>query len=106
MKKEKEPETKSFSSALKSDMLPMMLQLAVPLYVTQLKEKGGPDEDDTKKAQKWSSEVGARGDILLFGGGKKGECAEMFNGTALAIAVLSFAKGGVTTFGQHWESQV
>ena len=90
----------------KSKLLPNMLQMAVPLYVMRLKEKHGPDKDDMKKAQDWSSVMGERGDILLCGGGKKGECAEMFNGTAFAIAVLSFCQGGVEVFGQHWESHL
>ncbi|MEK6609189.1 MAG: hypothetical protein AABZ30_16140 [Myxococcota bacterium] len=41
----------------------------------------------------------------MFGGGKPGEVADLFNRTAKAIAVLSFAPGGVTVFGQHWEAQ-
>jgi hypothetical protein len=105
-KKEKKPEAKSFSTALKNDLLPTMLQMAVPLYVIQLKDRGGPDKDDMKHAQEWSDKIGERGDILLHGGGKKGECADMFNGLARAVAVLSFCPGGVETFGQHWESKI
>jgi len=102
----KKTEGKSFAGALKNDLLPTMLQMAVPLYIMRLKEKGGPDKDDMKKAQEWSDVLGERGDILLCGGGKKGECADMFNGTAHAVAVLSFCPGGVETFGQHWESKI
>lgn len=83
-----------------------MLQLAVPLYVERLKEKGGPDTEDFKESQELSSVLGERGDILLFGGGKKGECADMFNKTAKAIAVLSFVPGGISLFGSHFESRV
>lgn len=83
-----------------------MLRVAVPLYVARLKEKGGPDKDDMAKAQRWSDTIGERGDILLCGGGKNGECAELFNGTAHAAAVLSFCPGGVEAFGMRWESKV
>ena len=85
-----------------------MMGMAVPLHIARLKEKGGPDAADMEKAQGLSDVLGERGDILLFGGGKKGkkgEVADMFNGTAAAIAVLAFVPGGVTLFGQHWEAE-
>ena len=43
-------------------------------------------------------------DILLCGGGKPGECADLFNRTAHAIAVLAFVPGGVTIFGATFEA--
>jgi hypothetical protein len=33
------------------------------------------------------------------------EVAEIFNGLARALAVLSFVPGGVTLFGSHWETK-
>ena len=57
-----------------------------------------------QKAQETSQILGERGDILLFGGGKKGECAEIFNRTAHAIAVLAFVPGGVEIFGSRFEA--
>lgn len=98
MKKEK--------SIDRTGLLPEMLAIAVPLYIQQLVEKGGPTGDDFKEANKLSAVLGERGDVLLFGGGKKGEAAEMFNGVARAIACLSFVAGGVTLFGNHWESKL
>jgi hypothetical protein len=56
-----------------------------------------------------SAVLGERGDVLLFGAGKKGkkgEVAEIFNGLARALAVLSFFPGGVTLFGSHWETKI
>jgi hypothetical protein len=91
-----------------NDSLGIMLGVAVPLYIAKMKEKGGPDDADRKKAQETSSILGERGDILLFGSGKKGkkgECAEMFNRTAESLAVLAFCPGGVGLFGQHWEAE-
>ena len=82
-----------------------MLSVAVPLHIAQLKEKGGPTAEDYKQAQETSNILGERGDILLFGGGKKGECADLFNRTAKSIAILSYASGGVDIFGQHFEAK-
>lgn len=86
-----------------ADSLPYMMALAVPLHIILLKQKGGPQPDDYKKAQETSDMLGERGDVLLCGGGKKGECADLFNRMAHAVAVLAFVPGGVTVFGGHWE---
>ena len=82
-----------------------MMALAVPLYIAKLKAKGGPDAEDYKRATEFSSVLGERGDILLFGGGKKGECADMFDKCAFSVSVLSFCPGGVTVFGSHFEAK-
>jgi hypothetical protein len=89
-----------------SNNLSIALSAAVPLHIVELKAKGGPDAADLKKAQELSQILGERGDILLFGGGKKGEAADMFNSTAHALAVLSFLPGGVKLFGGHWETKI
>jgi len=82
-----------------------MMQVAVPLYMAKLSEKGGPTPEDMEEAQMTSSVLGERGDVLLFGGGKKGECADLFNKTARAIAVLAFCPGGVEVFGTRFEAK-
>lgn len=84
------------------NLLAMALSTAVPLRMMAMAEKGGPDAEDRKKAQKASDLLGEKGDKLLFGG-KKGEAAELFNLLAHAITVLSFCPGGVTTFGQNFD---
>ena len=88
-----------------SDHLSIALSAAVPLHIAELKAKGGPDAADLKKAQELSQILGERGDILLFGGGKKGEAADQFNRVAMALAVLAYCPGGVTLFGGHWEAK-
>ena len=88
---------------MSNNNLTTMMQAAVPLHVLQLKDKGGPDAADMAKAKESSDMLGERGDVLLFGGGKKGECADLFNRTAHAIAVLAFCPGGVDIFGAHFE---
>jgi hypothetical protein len=83
-----------------------MMQVAVPLWIERMRAKGGPDAEDRKKAQETSGILGERGDILLCGGGKKGEASDQFNRTAHAVAVLAFCPGGVTIFGSHFEAKV
>lgn len=46
--------------------------------------------------------LGARGDVLLYGGGQPGETAAVFARLAETLAILAFAPGGVTVFGLHW----
>ena len=86
--------------------LGIALSVAVPLHIGDLKKKGGPDSADFQKATSFSSTLGERGDVLLFGGKKKGEQAELFNKTAFAIAVMSFVPGGISLFGEHWETKL
>ena len=86
--------------------LSSMMAMAVPLYIERLKQNGGPTPEDFKKAQETSGLLGERGDVLLYGGGKKGECADLFNRTAKAIAVLAFVPSGVEIFGSHWEAKI
>lgn len=43
-----------------------------------------------------------KGDLLLYGGGSKGEVAEAFNALARTVAALSFNPGGATFAGLHW----
>ena len=93
------------SSPSSGTNLSMMMQVAVPLRIEQMKSKGGPSDEDRKRATETSSIIGERGDILLFGGGKKGEAADQFNRTAEAVAVLAFCPGGVTIFGAHFEAK-
>jgi hypothetical protein len=84
--------------------LAIALSAAVPLHIMGFQAAGGPTFEDFGRAQQFSSELGERGDVLLFGGGRKGEAAKLFNETARALAVLAFVPGGVTIFGQHYES--
>lgn len=91
--------------AMRNESLPIAMAAAVPLYIIRFQEKGGPDDEDIRQAHAMAGKLGEHGDILLFGGGKKGECAELFNETARAIAVMAFCPGGVTVFGNHFEAK-
>ena len=85
-----------------SDILKIALSAAVPLRILELRSKGGPDDVDLDFARGFAHVLGEKGDILQYRGKKKGETAEIFNGLARAIAVLSFCPGGIKVFGEHW----
>lgn len=82
--------------------LPLTLSLAVPLGIETLKEK--PWKEIEAQLPKWSLSIAEHGDKILFTSKTPGETAEYFAELAEAIAALSFFPGGVTVFGQHWES--
>jgi len=86
-------------------LLPAMMPMAVFLQVKTLEQQGGPSPEDMAKIQETSDMLGEHGDILLHGGGKPGQCADLFNRTAHAIAVLAFAPGGVELFGTKFEAK-
>ena len=88
-----------------NETLPELMKMAVFFKVEEMKARGGPTPDDFKKAQETSGMLGERGDVLLCGGGKKGECADLFNRTAHAYAVLAFVPGGVNAFGTQFEAR-
>ena len=86
------------------ELLPLHLGVQVPLYIAELKEKGGPDKADFALMQEAGRALAAKGDRLLYRCEKKGETAALVGELAFGIAILSFLPGGVTTFGYHWES--
>ncbi|GHO65540.1 hypothetical protein KSC_044320 [Ktedonobacter sp. SOSP1-52] len=88
-----------------SSHLAIALSAAVPLRVLALYERQGPDEKDLEAACKVGALLASKGDVLLFRSQVKGETAAVFNQTAQALAVLSFAPDGVTCFGHHFDAQ-
>jgi hypothetical protein len=82
------------------------LSCAVPLWIMRLEELSHAERSATIK--RWAgnaAEVLERtGEAILYRT-QPGESAEAFNAVAKAIAALSFAPGGVTLFGEHWETQ-
>ncbi len=87
-----------------AENLSIALAMAVPLHVQEwkVKQPRQSDYDDIRK--RLPKLIGEKGDILLFGGGKKGEVGYIFNEVARAIALLSFLPGGITIFGEHYEN--
>lgn len=81
--------------------LSVTLEVAVPLHIMELECAGGPTVADFTNLAGFADELGAKGDQLLFGGK---DAAMLFNRLARAIAVISYCPGGITLFGQHWET--
>lgn len=84
------------------DLLKTMLPMAVTMNIMELKRR--PWKEIQAFATEASQYIGEHGDNLLFKSKKKGETAMAFNIFAKGVAALSFAPGGVTTFGMHFES--
>jgi len=78
------------------------LSVAVPLWIERL--RGLSWEERQARVVDVPKLLGEKGDVLLFGGGKKGEAGELFNRFAEGIAVLAFMPGGVDVFGCHFEA--
>jgi hypothetical protein len=80
------------------DLLPMSLQIAVPLWLAELDRLGGEPRQQTIQA--WLAEgkdkICESGDTLLYSAGK-GEIPTrtMFNVTARAVAAMSLHRGGM-----------
>ena len=103
MKEEREEKAEGYATTTPTNhLLSTALQAAIPLWIQILMDHGSIVESGMNECKRLSSLLGEKGDILLYGGGKKGECANLFNRTAKAI--LSFVPGGTTVFGLHWES--
>lgn len=94
----------SASGVLKvqSHPLPIMLDVAVPLRIHEIRLRGGPMEADFERARAFAPVLAEKGDVLLFGSKKeKGKAAELFNELAFALAVMAHVPGGITIFGNH-----
>lgn len=102
-----------------ADSLALFLDGAVPLCVMELQSRGGPTDEDFKRAR-------AVGDLIAFGEGDKGAdaSATLIDGyfkrgreerhsvgtlmarMAFALAVGSFCPGGTPPFlGRRWETK-
>lgn len=77
------------------------LSISVPLYIE--KWKNSSPEQRVERARECAQIVAEKGDVILFRTNKKGDSAKAFNALAEGIALLSFAPGGVTIFGLHFE---
>ena len=87
-----------------NSLLETMIVPAAYLRIAEIEKQGGPTPEDMVKAQETATILGEHGDVLLHGGGKEGQCADLFNRTAHAIAVLAFVPGGVEVFGTKFEA--
>jgi len=87
-------------------ILPMALAAAIPLWIAQFQKQSWETVQArlSETVKDLPSLLGARGDVLLYGSKKEGEAADLFNRLAEAIALMSFLPGGISTFGNKWES--
>lgn len=100
-------------SEARQAVLEVALAAAVPLRICEMHAKGGPSDLDWTTAHDYGMVLGARGDVLQYGGkGKggvegegKGSAAALFNRLAHALAVMSFCPGGVQIFGRRYEAE-
>lgn len=78
------------------------LRIAVPIWVEELKDE--PIDSLLPRTEGYAQFIGARGDVLMYGGGKKGVAAECFNKVAEGLAILSMVCPGGVDFGEmHFE---
>jgi hypothetical protein len=85
-------------------LLATSLSMAVTLIIMEMAQHGGPTEDDYKRVKSYQDDLLERGNDLFYPSKKEGDTAKRFNQVADAIAVLSFAPGGITVFGLHFDS--
>jgi hypothetical protein len=98
----------SHESTMKSSLMLMSLQLAVPLWIAELLALD--DEDREFKVEAWRRAalmpIAERGDLLMFGAGQsrseRGQTGQTFNHLARGLAALAFHPGGVRFAGRHW----
>lgn len=83
-------------------LLSSTLQLAVPLWIEELRQFSW--DYISQRAKQCADIVAEKGDIILFRSKTKGETARAFNHLAEGIACLAFVPGGVRVFGGHWEA--
>lgn len=82
--------------------LEKLLPIAVFMWVDKLKDE--PIDSLLPRLEGYSSFIGSHGDVLMYGGGKKGVAADCFNKVAEGLAVLSMVCTGGVDFGDlHFE---
>lgn len=86
------------------DLLMVSLCVAVPMWIDRLRLLGDDELIEIVKKEDISQVIAEKGDILQYGGGKKGEVARAFNSMARGLAIMSFFPGGVTFCGEKFET--
>jgi len=84
------------------ELLRITLQAAVPFWILKLKRR--PREETIGRAHELAQVIAEKGDVIQFKGKTKGETAAAFNALAEGLACCSFAPGGITFMGDHWET--
>ncbi len=87
-------------TAAEDDNLITALQAAVPLHMAEMRDWS--EKRRNNEGHFAAQVIAAKGDVLQFGGSKKGQAAHAFNWLARGLAVAAFQPGGVTFAGLHW----
>ena len=89
------------------ELLAIALDLSVALNVAEIRKCSRWctwQEILEKERPRLIKAISNQGDIILYRSQKSRETAYAFNCLARAIALMSFAPGGVTCFDNHWEN--
>lgn len=78
------------------------LAVSVPLWIDRVRTYD--ESTRANRSNQCVQMICEHGDDIMFKSKKRGESATAFNALAEAIAILSFAPGGVTFHGLHFES--
>lgn len=80
------------------------LELAVPLALWRLADRGGPSDDDWAQARDFAQVLAEHGDALLYQVTKGAyPTRRLFVGLVHTLAVLAYVPGGVTFAGRRWD---
>lgn len=92
--------------SMREELFRLTVMTAVPLNIADIKAKGGPNDFQWDWAREFADDLGSLGDILQFKGERKGETATVMNRFVYALAIMSFAPGGVNFAGLHFETKM
>lgn len=99
--------TDAMSSAIAlttSSRLCAALEAAVPLRIREIRQSGMPWDVIQQRAAECAQAIAEKGDVLQFGGGRRGDAALAMSALIDGLAYLAFAPGGVRVFGVHFEA--
>jgi len=86
-----------------TDLLLDSLEVAVPLAIEEVRH--WTPERRLRYCHANAQVIAEQADVLLFGGGEKGQPAQVFTVLAFALACLAFQPGGVRDFaGRRWDA--
>lgn len=91
-------------SQLSDHPLPIVLSIAVPLWIMRLHQHGTIPDDYQQRLNRIQSVLERNGESILYRT-KPGKTAESFNALAEGIALLSFCPGGVHCFGMTFNAE-
>lgn len=86
-----------------SDLLGLSLDVAVPVAQEELGRMSWAEVE--RVAAEAVDVVASKGDLILYRSTRPGETSAAFVALARGLAALSFAPGGVSFLGRHWDAE-